>query len=60
MVQAAFPNTNKLLGFCGFLGVLTYAIGYVGNLLSKATDKIRRKTPRLKRLKKSLRILLKS
>ncbi|MCC7551032.1 MAG: YbjQ family protein [Methanobacterium sp.] len=45
MVQAAFPILINYIVFVVFLGVLTYAIGYVGNLLSKATDKIRRKTP---------------
>lgn len=45
MVQAAFPILINYLLFVVFLGVLTYIIGYVGNLLSKATNKVRRKTP---------------
>ncbi len=43
MVQAAFPILINYLLFVVFLGVLTYAIGYLGNLLSKATNKVRRK-----------------
>jgi uncharacterized protein YbjQ (UPF0145 family) len=43
MVQAAFPILINYLLFVVFLGVLTYAIGYLGNLLSKATSKVRRK-----------------
>jgi uncharacterized protein YbjQ (UPF0145 family) len=45
MIQAAFPILINYLLFVVFLGVLTYAIGYVGNLLSKAANKVRRKTP---------------
>jgi len=45
MIQAAFPILINYLLFVVFLGVLTYAIGYMGNLLSKATNKVRRKTP---------------
>jgi Uncharacterized conserved protein len=45
MIQAAFPILINYLLFVVFLGVLTYAIGYVGNLLSKATNKVLRKTP---------------
>ncbi len=45
MIQAAFPILINYLIFVVFLGILTYAIGYVGNLLSKATNKVRRKTP---------------
>lgn len=45
MIQAAFPILINYLLFVVFLGVLTYAIGYVGNLLSKATNKVRRRTP---------------
>lgn len=43
MVQAAFPILINYLLFVVFLGVLTYAIGYLGNLLSKAMNKVRRK-----------------
>jgi uncharacterized protein YbjQ (UPF0145 family) len=43
MVQAAFPILINYLLFVVFLGVLTYLIGYVGNLLSKATDKIHKR-----------------
>jgi uncharacterized protein YbjQ (UPF0145 family) len=43
MVQAAFPILINYIVFVVFLGALTYLIGYVGNILSKATDKIRRK-----------------
>ncbi len=45
MVQAAFPILINYLIFVVFLGLLTYLIGYVGNLLSKAIDKIHKKTP---------------
>lgn len=45
MIQAAFPILINYIIFVVFLGVLTYIIGYLGNLLSKATDKISRKTP---------------
>lgn len=45
MIQAAFPILINYILFVVFLGALTYAIGYLGNLLSKATDKIRKKTP---------------
>ena len=45
MVQAAFPILINYILFVVFLGALTYLIGYLGNLLSKATDKIRRKKP---------------
>jgi len=43
MVQAAFPILINYLLFVVFLGVLTYAIGYLGNLLSKAMSTVRRK-----------------
>lgn len=43
MVQAAFPILINYLLFVVFLGVLTYVIGYLGNLLSKALSKVRRK-----------------
>lgn len=43
MVQAAFPILINYLLFVVFLGVLTYVIGYMGNLLSKALSKVRRK-----------------
>lgn len=43
MIQAAFPILINYILFVVFLGVLTYALGYLGNLLSKATNKIRRK-----------------
>lgn len=46
MVQAAFPILINYIIFVVFLGALTYLIGYVGNLLSKATDKVRRRTPK--------------
>ncbi len=43
MVQAAFPILINYLLFVVFLGVLTYVIGYLGNLLSKAMSTVRRK-----------------
>ena len=43
MIQAAFPILINYILFVVFLGVLTYAIGYLGNLLSKAMNKVRRK-----------------
>ena len=43
MIQAAFPILIYYILFVVFLGVLTYAIGYLGNLLSKAMNKIRKK-----------------
>jgi uncharacterized protein YbjQ (UPF0145 family) len=43
MVQAAFPILINYILFVVFLGVLTYAIGYLGNLLSKVMNKVRRK-----------------
>jgi uncharacterized protein YbjQ (UPF0145 family) len=45
MIQAAFPILINYLLFVVFLGILTYIIGYVGNLLSKAMNKVTRKTP---------------
>lgn len=45
MIQAAFPILINYILFVVFLGALTYLIGYVGNLLSKATNKIHRRTP---------------
>jgi uncharacterized protein YbjQ (UPF0145 family) len=45
MIQAAFPILINYLIFVVFLGILTYIIGYVGNLLSKAMNKVTRKTP---------------
>jgi uncharacterized protein YbjQ (UPF0145 family) len=51
MVQAAFPILINYIIFVVFLGALTYLIGYVGNILSKATDKIRRKPPEKDELK---------
>lgn len=45
MIQAAFPILINYILFVVFLGTLTYVIGYVGNLLSKAVDKILGKTP---------------
>jgi uncharacterized protein YbjQ (UPF0145 family) len=47
MFQAAFPILVNYLLFVVFLGALTWLIGYLGNLLSKATDKVLRKTPEL-------------
>lgn len=43
MIQAAFPILINYLVFVVFLGVLTYIIGFLGNLLSKAMDKISKK-----------------
>ena len=43
MIQAAFPILINYILFVVFLGVLTYALGYLGNLLSKAMNKVRRK-----------------
>ena len=45
MIQAAFPILINYIIFVVFLGVLTYIIGYLGNLLSKAMDKISKRTP---------------
>ncbi len=45
MVQAAFPILINYIVFVVFLGALTYLIGYAGNLLSKAIDKIHRRNP---------------
>lgn len=45
MIQAAFPILINYILFVVFLGTLTYLIGYVGNLLSRATEKIRRRNP---------------
>lgn len=52
MVQAAFPILINYILFVVFLGTLTYVIGYLGNLLSKAVDKITRKTPEVKEVDK--------
>jgi uncharacterized protein YbjQ (UPF0145 family) len=49
MVQAAFPILINYLLFVVFLGVLTYVIGYLGNLLSKAMSTVRRKPSELER-----------
>ncbi len=43
MVQAAFPILINYILFVVFLGILTYAIGYLGNLLSKVMNKVHRK-----------------
>ncbi len=45
MIQAAFPILVNYVIFVVFLGALTYMIGYLGNLLSKAMDKISKRTP---------------
>jgi len=45
MIQAAFPILINYIIFVVFLGVLTYIIGYLGNLLSKAMNKISKRTP---------------
>lgn len=50
MVQAAFPILINYILFVVFLGTLTYIIGYIGNLLSKAMDKISRKDPESKKI----------
>jgi len=45
MIQAAFPILINYIIFVVFLGVLTYIMGFLGNLLSKALDKISKKPP---------------
>jgi uncharacterized protein YbjQ (UPF0145 family) len=42
--QAAFPILVNYLLFVVFLGTITYVIGYIGNIISKATFKISGKT----------------
>jgi uncharacterized protein YbjQ (UPF0145 family) len=45
MVQAAFPILINYILFVVFLGTLTWVIGYLGNFLSKITDKVIRRSP---------------
>jgi len=45
MIQAAFPILINYILFVVFLGTLTWVIGYLGNFLSRMTDKIIRRSP---------------
>jgi uncharacterized protein YbjQ (UPF0145 family) len=45
MIQAAFPILINYILFVVFLGTITWVIGYLGDFLSKMTDKIIRRSP---------------
>lgn len=45
MIQAAFPILINYILFVVFLGTITWVIGYLGDFLSKMTDKIVRRSP---------------